>query len=57
MKCDTIKYSWLYEEELEQVAEALNIWFDAHPSVQVRHITQIKGIAKYVYILTTIYYE
>ena len=57
MKCVTIKHSWMYEEELERVAETLNKWFDAHPSVQVRHITQIKGIAKYDYILTTIYYE
>jgi hypothetical protein len=27
MKCATVKHSWIYEEELEQVAETLNKWF------------------------------
>ncbi len=30
MKCDTIRHSWIYEEELGQVAETLNKWFTSY---------------------------
>ncbi len=57
MKCATVKHTLFLEDDLEKVADTLNKWFDAHPSVQVRHITQFKGTYNDEFILTTIYYE